>query len=115
MTDLGTWMVAAYNPSTVDQKLLRFSVPSTSSFEVHVIGADQTWVPAKSDMLCYTATKDDVVAETFEECELMIEAAVAAQTTTYLKVKTQSNATKKTQASNENTIYNENLLLSYLN
>ena len=77
MIDLGTWMVAAYNPSTVNQKLLRFSVPSTSSFEVSTIGPDQTWVPAKSDMLCYTDTKDDTAAETFAECELMIEAEVA--------------------------------------
>ena len=62
-------------------------------------------------MLCYKATKDDTVAETFDECELLIEASIAAQTTTYLKVKTVSNTDTKSkvEVSNENTISNEHL------
>jgi hypothetical protein len=40
--DAATWMVAAYNPSTVEQKVLRFAVNSStkSSYEVYTIGAD---------------------------------------------------------------------------
>lgn len=51
-----SWMIAAYNPSTVPQKYLRFSVPSNASYKAYALQADQSWKELPSDKLCYTAT-----------------------------------------------------------
>ena len=71
-----------------------------------------------ADVLCYTANKDDLVAEGFAECELFVQAAVPAQAITYVKVVAVDAATVgaavATAISPETSISNESLLLEYV-
>ena len=74
-----TYMVAAHNPSTVSQSLLRFAAPADGTYTVYSGGDDvQSWDQVPSDLLCYTATADDRKASEYQECELFVKAQAPA-------------------------------------
>lgn len=83
-----SFMISAYNPSTVNLNYLRFSVPNNGTYKAYALQVDQTWQEVPSDMLCYTATSDEKQASTFDECELFVKASTVAHSTTYVKIET---------------------------
>ena len=72
------WLIAAYNPSTVDQSILSLSAPSDSAFIVSTIGEDQTWTQVPSDVMCFTAVEDTESADQFNACDLFVKLDVPA-------------------------------------
>lgn len=80
-------MVSAYNPSTVDQTMMRFGVPAEGAYKAYILNGQQ-WDLAESDLMCYTAVKNDAATTWYESCELFVEGDVKAQGTTYVKVET---------------------------
>lgn len=68
------------------------------TYKVEKIGDDSTWVEVPSDKLCYTATKDNVQADTFDACELFIRAEVAPQGTEFFRVEVVAEDTKGREA-----------------
>ena len=114
-------MVAAHNPSTVSQSLLRFYAPAGGSYKAYAIAEDgQTWTEVPSDLLCYTATEDDSKATQFQACELFVTVNAPAQDITYLKIEATPSETNKavpemSKSPNEDfEIENENLHLKYV-
>ena len=52
-------IVAAHNPSTVKQDMLRLQAPAGEAFLTYVLDKDsQTWSKVASDLICFDATKD---------------------------------------------------------
>ena len=81
-----SYMVAAHNPATIKQDLLRFKVNMEASYKVYGVAEDQSWTVVPSDKLCYTRTEDNWRGSNVDECELYIKAEVAPQGSAFFKI-----------------------------
>lgn len=94
------------------------SAPSDSAYIVSTIGEDQTWTQVPSDVMCFTAVQDVESADTFNACDLFINAEVPAQGFRYFKVEAVSpdteNAAVAAPLHEDRHIENENLHVQYL-
>ena len=54
-----TWMIAAHNPSDLEQRYIRLQAPFTAAYKVFVIDENQEWKWTPTDMLCFEATENN--------------------------------------------------------
>lgn len=105
-------MISVHNPSTVKQELLRFTVPANLSYKAYKINSDSAWEEVPSDLLCYTATKDNRQADQYAACELFIKSEVKAHDLAYIKVEvTSADNAQAVPIVDSDTIENENINL----
>ena len=81
-----TWMIAAHNPSQLEQRYIRLQAPFTAAYKVFVIDENQEWKWTPTDMLCFEATENNSEAQSYQTCELYIQATVPAQGQAHIKV-----------------------------
>lgn len=87
-----SYFVAAHNPATVSQDLVRFkqmplNVGETLSVTMYDYKA-KTWNPVQSDLHCYSYYENKRQLSSFEDCDLYVQGNVQAHRVAFFEVET---------------------------
>ena len=90
-----SYFVAAHNPATVTQEMVRFKTQplkeneslSVTMYDYH----SKTWNPVKSDLHCYSYYENKLLVSSFEDCDLYVQGNVQAHRVAFFEVETITN------------------------